>query len=71
MCYAKRFNEKKREQLIKICKKQKKHCEQFSTFSIKDKKTNKKSKSMQLVFMFIGVNIPDNSQNTTIFAQKA
>ena len=41
LSYAKPFNEKMREQLVKIWKKTKKTCERFSTLSIDDAKTKK------------------------------
>ena len=49
MSYAKPFNEKMCEQLIKIWKKSKKHVSDFSTLSSDGMKTRKKHKSVFLV----------------------
>ena len=46
---AKPFNEKMREQLVKIQKKEKNHGRDFSTLSMDDTKTKKKHKSVLLV----------------------
>ena len=49
LSYAKPFNEKMREQLVKIRKKKKKQVSNFSTHSADDMKTKKKHKSVLLV----------------------
>ena len=65
--YAKTFNEKMREQLVKIWreKKEKQLMSDFSTFSIDDMKTKKKHKYVVLVLKVLS-----NSQNTAIFTRK-
>ena len=62
LSYAKPFNKKMREQLVKTRKEKKIHASNFSTISVDDMKTTKKHKSV-----FAGIKILNNSQITTIF----
>ena len=49
LSYAKPFNEKMREQLVKMWEKKKKHVSDFSKLSIDDMKRKKKHKFVLLV----------------------